>query len=257
MRNVIELGAFVAHLSFPHAIPHRLFLDPERLHFYECYKRWYADLLRRWQLDHVASRNLQTLYLPPDEVDRKRADLQSSEPVTKPRPNLGELQTQRPFFIECGQLRPCIPGLKSKKMSCSICQLPVRGLGTSCLICAHSMHLDCLRGDPSISTTVTSSSGVLYRCPSGCGCQCIEFGGLNGFFETQRVLPIVADPPTPPSDEIVARIAAAAATVSPTSKDPTTASAAAAAATTSSSGAFALAKARIRNLAADSFATWG
>lgn len=155
---------------------------------------------------------------------------------------------------------PCRPGLRSKKLMCSICQLPVRGLGTSCLVCAHSMHLDCLHADASISTTSSSSAGVVYRCPSGCGCRCVEAGGLHGCFETQGVVPTAAvagdgrgvgaadQSPTPPPP-ISQETAASKSTLGPASSTTT-----AAAAPTSG---FALAKARIRNLAADSFATWG
>lgn len=51
--------------------------------------------------------------------------------------------------------------------TCGVCNLPVRGLGNTCLACGHIGHLKCLRGwflDAGMSC-----------CPVGCGCHCCSY----------------------------------------------------------------------------------
>jgi hypothetical protein len=49
---------------------------------------------------------------------------------------------------------------------CSVCRLPVRGLGNVCALCGHVGHVACLR-----SWFVGASKS---SCAAGCGCQCIR-----------------------------------------------------------------------------------
>lgn len=48
--------------------------------------------------------------------------------------------------------------------TCGVCNLPVRGLGNTCLACGHIGHLNCLRS--------WFSDAGMNSCPAGCGCQC-------------------------------------------------------------------------------------
>ena len=48
--------------------------------------------------------------------------------------------------------------------SCGICNLPVRGLGNTCLACGHIGHSHCLHG--------WFVHAGMSSCPVGCGCQC-------------------------------------------------------------------------------------
>ena len=48
--------------------------------------------------------------------------------------------------------------------TCGVCNLPVRGLGNTCLACGHIGHLNCLRR--------WFSDAGMNSCPVRCGCQC-------------------------------------------------------------------------------------
>ncbi|KAF8306081.1 hypothetical protein DL93DRAFT_246295 [Clavulina sp. PMI_390] len=60
---------------------------------------------------------------------------------------------------------------------CTVCHLPVKKLGRTCLRCTHVSHQSCLR---------TLPSKIAALCPSGCGCRCAEVGG---WFEADRTPP--------------------------------------------------------------------
>jgi len=54
---------------------------------------------------------------------------------------------------------------------CSICRMPVRSLGAFCLECLHGGHVQ------HIQSWFNSSVNTRTQCPTGCGCNCLEYMG--------------------------------------------------------------------------------
>lgn len=132
-------------VSINTSLPTTSALDPTRLALYECYKRFYAELLQRWELHVQATEVLNTKYLPIDEPEEVGLNIALTS------------------------------------AACSICQLPIRGLSVVCLTCAHPIHLECLYEIP-------------ITCPTGCGCRCVQVGGMAGKFEAVDVEVITESP---------------------------------------------------------------
>uniref|UniRef100_A0A0K2T6J0 RWD domain-containing protein n=1 Tax=Lepeophtheirus salmonis TaxID=72036 RepID=A0A0K2T6J0_LEPSM len=123
-------------------------LDPKKNELYNKVKRTYGDILYNWGLFSKRSEVLKRCSPYQSEV----ADVFSSVILEKNVDN---------------EVR-----IAQKNMSCSLCQLPVKGLASSCLVCGHGGHIQHL-----IQWFTTPET----KCPSGCGCLCQKQSGESIF----------------------------------------------------------------------------
>ena len=66
---------------------------------------------------------------------------------------------------------------------CSVCELAVRGVLLCCFVCGHGGHSDHLASWFAAAEREGAAAAV---CPTGCGCRCVEEGGLDLYTRAQR-----------------------------------------------------------------------
>ncbi|KAL8293651.1 hypothetical protein RQP46_000352 [Phenoliferia psychrophenolica] len=162
----------------------------------------YAELLARWQLDHI---RLDVLKLCRSSTPT--SNLGSFGKATVRAGNgfdpRAEIEITRScIFCGFGLKAPftsCATCSRRQRpqVACTMCHLPVKNLSQSCSTCLHVGHLDCLS-----RWYATNDS-----CPTGCGCECVTSGGTSGVF--------VAAPPPPPAPEKWAKISRAGSMMFP------------------------------------------
>lgn len=135
---------------------------------YDIYKYLYTEQLYRWSLF-----NERSLLLNKVSDDWRGVAPYSDTVVSDKDPALIALacaeceQTYTQFW--CDTCSSHSERTLQRTLQCSVCRCGVRGPAALCLLCGHGGHAQHLH-------TWFQSELV---CPSGCGCQCLSFNGIE------------------------------------------------------------------------------
>lgn len=122
-------------------------LDPQRLNEFDIVIKFYSEILYQWSLYNKRIEILEYICEKPNEHDEKFECSKICTKCSQPTNN-----------SKCAKC-------KTHLLNCSICNTPVSGLSTYCVLCGHGGHYDHLiqwfkRHDD---------------CPKACGCRCVDF----------------------------------------------------------------------------------
>ncbi|GAA6059244.1 hypothetical protein JCM10212_006637 [Sporobolomyces blumeae] len=135
----------------------------------------YADLLQRWQMDE--ERLFVLKLCRSARVASPKYDYSAHRVAAM---NGLDEKTALEFPQACLRCGAVVQGQTTctrcrkpqKAVACTICHLPLFGLMTTCTLCCHIGHLECLE----------KWYDTEDACPTGCGCRCVSSGGLSGLF---------------------------------------------------------------------------
>ncbi|XP_044734726.1 GATOR complex protein WDR59 isoform X2 [Chrysoperla carnea] len=122
-------------------------LDDKNTALYDSYKKFYAEILYRWNLLYARSQVLKFLSTTP-ESHRGVEFLTDCHYCDRP--------SRGPNCNKCRKM----------SFSCIVCHISVRGSSNFCLICGHGGH----------TKHLLEWFRIYDVCPTGCGCKCLTDG---------------------------------------------------------------------------------
>ena len=125
------------------------YLDPNKSAKYDAVRRFYADFLSRHQMFIKRAQIAKTIVRP---TEAEKANLTDSSEK--------KCQSCNATIIG-SSCRQC----KDTKDHCAVCNLPIKGLGWSCVQCGHGGHWNHIK---------QHFFEPMQLCPTGCGCQCLN-----------------------------------------------------------------------------------